>query len=163
MHDCAKVDAQLARLVRENEALRAQSVELDRLKARVAELTTRPQPDRDPPTWAKPKNHKARPKTPGAREGHPPHHRASRPPDEEKQATLTHYPDCGSRLGDPVEACERTTEDLVAAFLKTTRWIVARYWCSRCRKKVEAEPRAPVPRHMVRSRLDAGGPRPAGG
>lgn len=127
MHDCAKVDQELAEL-------RKRVAELESLLGDAVRSHATP-------AWVKAKHRKLRPKTPGAREGHEPHQRESKPPDEEKHATLTHCPDCQTRLGRPLGVRGRTVEELVPAHLKTTQWWVHRYWCPGCRTRIEA----PVP------------------
>ena len=130
MHDCAAVDAEVAQL----------RAEVAQLKAAVAKMNAPV-----PPPWLKRDLKKSRPKTPGAREGHEPRHREQKPVDDEKDAKFSSCPECDSQLGEPIEVRERRVEEIVPARLKVTLFHVHRYWCSACKKRVEAQPEGVLP------------------
>lgn len=79
-------------------------------------------------------------KRPGARMGHKGYHRQLPDHiDEERVATLSSCPECGSDLGDPVEIRTRIIEDVPPVRPVVIRYSIRRYYCSRCRKNVEPE------------------------
>ncbi len=136
------------RLRKENTKLRRRVLELER---RVAELEAivkqllEGKTYREPPSWAKPKNQKTRAKKPGARDGHTPNHRKVNEIDEENEVMLTSCPHCDTPLGEPIDMWERITEDIVPARLKVTKHRIYRYWCPRCKEKVEGHPEGVLP------------------
>jgi transposase len=113
------------------------------LEARLARLEG--QAARPVPAWVKERNRKSKRQPPGAREGHEPKHREQRPVDDEKDATLSCCPECDSKLGDPIEVRERVVEELVPARLHVTKYHIHRYWCTSCKRKVEAQPSGVLP------------------
>jgi len=111
---------------------------IEELEKKLAEKYPPTKPD--PPAFVKP-NRKKRHKKPGRPEGHEGCSRM-RPADvdEEIDLTITICPDCGGALGSPVGDREHVQEDIVPAKKKVTLYRRYRYWCSQCRRLVEAPP-----------------------
>lgn len=118
---------------REIEKLR---IEIERLKAKLnpekpkakkdkEELQTRTQ-SKPPEEWGQKAGHR------GSGWKKPDHI------DREVEKTLTSCPDCHHRLSGSQEVVEHIQLDIVPAKRKVTRYKRHRYWCSSCKKIVEA-------------------------
>lgn len=105
------------------------------------------------PVYEKP-NRKQRRKKPGRKDGHPGARRAVPDRiDREEHHELTHCPDCGGALGEPVEARTRIIEDLPPVRTIVTRHTIHRYKCSACRKTVEPVVDAALPNAQIGIRM----------
>lgn len=148
MHDCEAVEAELQQLRRK---VAGQDAVIQQLQGRLAELepvlqkATAALNQAQAKDSAKPDNRKSKRKKPGARNGHEAHHRPTPKVDEEKDATLTKCPECNTRLDDPIEARDKITEDIIPARIHVTKHRIHRYWCPRCKSKVEAQPENVLP------------------
>jgi len=118
------------------------------LSARLAEQTTSPSsttpatPSGMVPVYEKPTVSK-RPKSPGAKPGHP--GACRKPPPEithrKEHPPLKHCPHCGTRLPAPTERRFRLIEDVPETHPEVTEHSIPRHWCPTCQKLVEP----PVP------------------
>lgn len=101
------------------------------------------------PVYEKP-NKKRRGKKPGRPDGHPGARRMTPTRiDREELHTLTHCPDCGGPLGEPVETRSRLIEDLPPVQTVVTRHVIPRYKCPACRKIVEPPVDAALPNAQI--------------
>ena len=123
----------IARLTKRLEALAAENTRLRAL------LSPDPStPSGQTPTYQKPNLSRGRHKKPGRPRGH---QGCRRPPpeqiDDRQEHTLTHCPDCGTKLGPSFAQRRRYTEDLPPARPTVTEHTIHRYWCPHCRKPME--------------------------
>lgn len=85
----------------------------------------------------------------GARPGHQGHGRKKpRQVDEVKRVHLTHCPDCGEELPRSNEIHSHTVEDIPAfeePQARVTQHDIEWQWCSKCQKKVSAQPKGVIP------------------
>ena len=83
----------------------------------------------------------------GGQPGHPGHGRRRPAPNAPSvRVALERCPDCSGRLGAPSDSFRRTITDLPLPQLLVFELEVMRYWCSRCHRRVHAEP--PLPPHQ---------------
>jgi len=135
-----ELEIRVAFLEKENTELKTL---IYRLTTRIEELEKKlaerqPPTKPDPPSFVKP-NGKKRHKKSGRPHGHKGCSRAKPPDvDEEINLTISHCPDCGEALGSPLEEREHVQEDIVPAKKKVTVYRRYRYWCSCCKRLVEA-------------------------
>ena len=84
-----------------------------------------------------------RPKPPGQKPGHPGVTRATPTKiDRVVEQTLTHCPECRTRLGPSIEVTKHLQEDLIPARVEVTCFKRYRYYCRRCQSVLTA-PYAP--------------------
>jgi transposase len=137
-----ELEARVVFVEKENAELRAivakLTARIEDLEKKLAEKQPPTKPD--PPPFVKPTG-KKRHKKPGRPQGHEGCSR-EKPPDadEEINLTITCCPDCGGSLGSPLNVREHVQEDIVPAKKKVTKYNRYRYWCSQCRRLVEAPP-----------------------
>ncbi len=65
--------------------------------------------------------------------------------DFEKNAYLTHCPDCDNTLGQTNTTYERIVIDIPISKAVTTKYIIQRQWCSHCHKEVCGIPEGTLP------------------
>ncbi len=127
----ALLEAENAKLRQEIQGLRKENEELRRLLKAIVE------PKKEPPPFVK-EEAPHRNKKPGREEGH---EGVSRPMpehvDEEKKAELCGCPHCNGKLAT-LSSRVRIIEEVVPATVNVMKIIVGRYWCSGCKKIVEA-------------------------
>jgi len=130
----------IERLTKRLEALEAENT---RLRAENTRLRALLSPDPSTPSGMTPTYQKAnlsrgRHKKPGRPRGH---QGCRRPPPEQidnhQEHTLTHCPDCGTKLGESQAQRQRYTEEIPPTRPTVTAHTIHRYWCPHCRKSVE--------------------------
>ena len=97
---------------------------------------------------------KGRRKRPGRSKGH----KGTRRPtpeviDKVKPHTISCCPDCLSPLENPVSTRNRFTEDIPRTKPVVTKNIINIYWCSKCKKNVEAPCEDALPKNTLGNRL----------
>lgn len=160
-------------LLRENQLLkeqikkleeinRFQAIRIDEQARRIEELERKLGAPRKPdpstpsamtPPYLKPAS-KRRKKKPGAKKGHPGSRRAvPERIDERVEHKIKKCPECGERLGKPVETRKRYVEDLPPVRTTVTEHAINRYWCPGCKKIVEPKVEDALPRCAMGHRL----------
>ena len=137
------LEAALAIIAEQAKTIERLTKRIDALDAENARLRTLLSPDPSTPSGMTPTYQKAnlsrgRRQKPGRPRGH---QGCRRPPpeqiDEHREHSLSHCPDCGTRLGQSVAQRQRYTEELPPARPTVTAHTIHRYWCPRCQKGVE--------------------------
>jgi transposase len=120
-------------------ALAEKAERWDQLQAQGATTPISPTtPSGMQPVYLKPRARR-RAKTPGRKAGHPGAHRpAPTHIDEHVEDTLTHCPDCHSKVGPSIRQHTRIIEEIPPIVPKVTEHTVHGHWCATCCKIVTA-------------------------
>jgi len=136
--------AQSKALLTKNETLLTENTQLlqrlDQLEAKDSSKPSPSTPSGMIPPYEKPSASKRRRKQPGRKKGHPGARRAKIPPEainQTREHTLQECPHCQGPVRLLEETRERFTEDIPETTPELTRHILHRYWCARCKRKVE--------------------------